>query len=188
MPSPRRGSVAAAQEVSKGKPLLEIDEKEVMKLMEKDKELVNELKKVSRSSFMPFLTLPLFIVAASVLFPALPPLAESALGGYIGKAAARFLSYVLIFGIFSVISMVTFKPPVFPRIVRHVKIYEGGIVLDKSMGLRAPVTVESYKVNAERKFVEFKLNNQIFRIYYKDVKELDAFLSKIIKPLEQRGQ
>ncbi|MEZ0319016.1 MAG: DUF2208 family protein [Pyrobaculum sp.] len=183
-----RKGVAAAQEVSKGKPLLEIDEKEVMKLMEKDKELIDEYKKVSRLSLMPLITLPIFIMLATVLFPTLPSLAQSTLGSYIGGTTARFLSYVAIFGIFSAISMATFKPPVFPRIVRQVRIYESGIVLDKSIGLKAPVSVESYKVNAERKFVEFKLNNQIFRIYYKDVKELDTILSKIIRPLEQGSQ
>ncbi|MGC8994915.1 MAG: DUF2208 domain-containing protein [Pyrobaculum sp.] len=180
----RRG-MATVQEVSKGRPIIEIDEKEVNKLLEKDKELVNEYKKMVRASFLPMLTLPLFILLATFLFPTLPPLAESALGPSIGKLPARFLSYVAVFGIFAIISMVTFKPPTAPRIVRSLKVYDAGLVIDKSLGLKAPIEVTDYKVSEERRFIEFKLNNQIFRIYYKDIKELDSVLSKLVKPLKQ---
>jgi uncharacterized membrane protein len=79
----RRG-MASAQEISKGKPIIEIDEKEVNKLLEKDKELMNEYKKFARASFMPLLTLPIFLVLFIILFPTLPPAAESALEPYIG--------------------------------------------------------------------------------------------------------
>lgn len=183
----RRG-MATVQEISKGKPLLEIDEKEVGKIMEKDKELLAEYRRLTRSSLIPLLLLPVFMVLATVLFPTLPPLLESTAGPVIGAYPARFLAYVTIFSIFSAISMLLFKPPTMPRIVRNVKIYEGGMVVDKVVGLKAPIEVEDYTVNPERRFIQFKLNNQIFRIYYKDVKELDSILLKIIKPLKQRSQ
>ncbi|MFN3804385.1 MAG: DUF2208 domain-containing protein [Pyrobaculum sp.] len=180
----KRG-LAAAREISKGRPILEIDEKEIMKLMEKDKELVNEFRKFSRGAFTPLLLLPLFILIAVTLFPTLPPVAKQALGPHVGEHLALFLSYTAIFGLFTAISLALFKPPVMPRIARSVKIYEGGVVIDKNLGLKTPIEVNEYKVNIERKYVEFKLNNQIFRIYYKDVKELDGILSKIVKPLKQ---
>jgi len=180
----RRG-MASAQEISKGKPIIEVDEKEVNKLLEKDKELINEYKKFARASFMPLLTLPIFLLLFMLLFPTLPPAAESALGPYIGTGLARFLSYTAIFLLFAAISLVTFKPQTMPRIVRNLKVYETGLVIDKTLGLKTPVEVDYYKVNEERKFVEFKLNNQIFRIYYKDIKELDAILSKLLKSLKQ---
>nr|WP_287069496.1 DUF2208 family protein [Pyrobaculum sp.] len=180
-----RKGVVAAQEISRGRPLIEIDEKEVNKLLEKDKELINEYKRFARASFMPLLTLPIFILLVTFLFPTLPPLAESGLGPVVGREAARFLSYVVVFGIFAVISMATFRPPVAPRIVRNLKVYEAGLVIDKSLGLKAPIEVTDYKINEERKFVEFKLNNQIFRIYYKDIKELDSILSKLVRRLKQ---
>jgi uncharacterized membrane protein len=180
----RRG-MASAREISKGKPIIEIDEKEVNKLLEKDKELMNEYKKFARASFMPLLTLPIFLVLFIILFPTLPPAAESALGPYVGIHLARFLSYAAIFLLFAAISLVTFKPQMMPRIVRNLKVYEMGLVIDKTLGLKTPVEVDDYKVNEERKFVEFKLNNQIFRVYYKDIKELDAVLSRLLKPLKQ---
>lgn len=180
----RRG-VSTVQEVSKGRPIIEVDVKEVNKLLEKDKELVKEYKRMARAWLLPMLTLPLFILLATFLFPTLPPLAESVLGPSIGALPARFLSYVAVFGIFALISMMTFKPPTAPRIVRSLKVYEAGLVIDKSLGLKAPIEVTDYKVSEERKFIEFKLNNQIFRIYYKDIKELDDVLSKLVKPLKQ---
>jgi len=183
-----RKGVVAVKEISKGKPLFEIDEKEIGKIMEKDKELVAEYKRLTRSTLMPLLLLPAFMVLALILFPTLPPLLESTLGPVIGVYPARFFAYVLVFSIFSAISLLLFKPPTMPRIVRNVKIYEGGMVLDKVVGLKAPIEVEEYTVNPERRFIQFKLNNQIFRIYYKDVKELDGILLKIIKPLKQRSQ
>jgi uncharacterized membrane protein len=177
--------MVSAREISKGKPIIEIDEKEVNKLLEKDKELMNEYKKFARASFMPLLTLPIFLVLFIILFPTLPPAAESALGPYVGIHLARFLSYAAIFLLFAAISLVTFKPQMMPRIVRNLKVYEMGLVIDKTLGLKTPVEVNDYKVNEERKFVEFRLNNQIFRVYYKDIKELDAVLSRLLKPLKQ---
>jgi uncharacterized membrane protein len=180
-----RQGVAAAREIAKGKPLLEIDEKEVNKLLEKDKELVKEYKKFVRTSFMPLLMLPIFLLLFMILFPALPHLAESALEPYVGAYLARFLGYATIFVLFAAISLVIFKPQAMPRIVRNLKVYETGLVIDKVLGLKSPIEVSEYKVNEERKFIEFKTNNQIFRIYYKDIKELDAVLSKLIKPSKQ---
>ncbi|MFN7105892.1 MAG: DUF2208 family protein [Pyrobaculum sp.] len=180
----RRG-ITAAREISKGKPILEIDEKETMKLMEKDKELIDEFRKFSRTAFMPLLLLPVFMLILWTLFPTLPPLAKQVLGPHIGEQFAVFLSYLAIFGLFAIISLALIKPPVMPRIARSVKIYEDGVVIDKNLGLKTPIEVNEYRVNTERKYVEFKLNNQIFRIYYKDVKELDGILSKIVKPLKQ---
>ena len=180
-----RQGVASAREIAKGKPLLEINEKEVNKLLEKDKELIKEYKKIVRVSFMPLLLLPIFLLLFMILSPTLPHLAESILGPYIGAYLARFLGYAAIFVLFATISLVIFKPQVVPRIVRNLKVYETGLVIDKVLGLKSPVEVNEYKVNEERKFIEFKLNNQIFRIYYKDIKELDTILSKLIKPLKQ---
>jgi Predicted membrane protein len=130
---------------------------------------------------MPLLTLPLFMVLFFALFPTLPPMVESTLGPYLGVYLARFLGYAAIFGLFAAISLVTFKPQVMPRIVRSLKVYETGMVIDKTMGLKAPLEVSEYKVNEERRFIEFKLNNQIFRIYYKDIKELNTILSKLLR-------
>jgi uncharacterized membrane protein len=180
-----RQGVASAQEIAKGKPLLEIDEKEVNKLLEKDKELIKEYKKFARASFI---TLPIFLLLFMILFPALPHLAESALEPYVGAYLARFLGYATIFVLFAAISLVIFKPQAVPKIVRNLKVYETGLVIDKVLGLKSPIEVSEYKVNEERKFIEFKSNNQIFRIYYKDIKELDAVLSKLIKPSKQRSQ
>jgi len=176
-----RQGAASAREIAKGKPLFEIDEKEVNKLLEKDKELINEYKKFARASFMPLLMLPIFLLLFTILFPTLPHLAESVLGPYL----ARFLGYAAIFMLFAAISLATFKPQVMPRIVRNLRVYEAGLVIDKALGLKSPIEVSEYKVDEERKFIEFRLNNQIFRIYYKDIKELDAVLSRLLKPLKQ---
>ncbi|ACB39658.1 DUF2208 family protein [Pyrobaculum neutrophilum] len=176
----RRG-IANVQEISRGKPLMEIDEKEVDKLLEKDKALMDEYRKFARASFMPLLILPGFILLATFLFPTLPHVAETSLGASIGPTAARFISYVAIFSVFSAISMLAFKPPVVPRIVRSLKVYEAGVVIDKTLGLKAPLEVSEYKINEERRFIEFKLNNQVFRIYHRDVKELDAVLSRLLR-------
>jgi uncharacterized membrane protein len=180
-----RQGAASAREIAKGKPLLEIDEKEVNKLLEKDKELINEYKKFARASFMPLLTLPIFLLLFTILFPTLPHLAESVLGPYVGAYLARFLGYAAMFMLFAAISLATFKPQVMPRIVRSLKVYETGLVIDRALGLKSPIEVSEYKVDEERKFIEFRLNNQIFRVYYKDIKELDAVLSRLLKPLKQ---
>ncbi|MEM1924867.1 MAG: DUF2208 family protein [Pyrobaculum sp.] len=180
----RRG-VAAVNEISKGRPIIEIDEKEVNKLIEKDKELLSEFRKISRTSLIPLLTIPFFIILAAFLFPILPIVAETSLGQLLGEKLALFISYVALFGLFAIVFTLLFKPPVMPRIVRNFKIYETGVVIDKTLGLKAPIEVSEYRTNTERRFIEFKVNNQIFRVYYKDIKELNEILSKIIKPLKQ---
>ncbi|AFA39575.1 putative membrane protein [Pyrobaculum oguniense TE7] len=180
-----RKNLASAQEIAKGRPLLEIDEKDINKTLEKDKELLNEYKNLARKSFINFMILPLSLFVAMVLFPVLPPFVEASLKPYIGPEAGRFLGYVAIFSIFAAITTAMFRPITTPRIVRHLKVYETGIVVDKSLGLKAPIEVTDYRLNENRKFIEFKTNNQIFRIYYKDVKELDNILSRLIKPLKQ---
>lgn len=180
----RRG-VAAVNEISKGKPIIEIDEKEVNKLVEKDKELLTEFRKISRGTLMPLLMFPVVILFAALILPILPPLAASSLGQVIGEKAALFITYLAVFGLFAAVFTIVFKPPIMPRIVRNLKVYDNGIVIDKVLGLKAPFQVDEYKVNTERKFIEFKTNNQIFRIYYKDIKELNEILSKMVKPLKQ---
>ncbi len=176
----RRG-MAAAHDVAKGKPIIEIDEKEAMKLMEKDKELLSEFRKFSRMSLTSLFFIPVFMLAFIFLFPVLPPAFVNSIGPHVGVQFATFLGYLAIFGTLTAISLVAFKPPVIPRIARSVKIYEGGIVIDKNLGLKTPIEVSDYRVNPERKFVEFKTNNQIYRIYYKDIKELDSVLTKMLK-------
>lgn len=180
----RRG-LTTVQEISKGKPIIEIDEKEINKLIEKDKELYKEYRKFTKASLMPLLTLPIFIILATLLFPVVPHVVESSLGPLIGTTIARFLGYVTLFGLFAIVSIPLFKLPMVPRIVRSLRVYETGIVIDKTFGFKAPLYVSEYRISEERKFIEFKLNNQIFRVYYKDIKELDNILSKLIKPLKQ---
>lgn len=175
----RRGT-AEAREVAKGRPLLEIDEKEVNKVLEKDREITAEYRRMARASFMPMVTLPIFILAAAFLFPVVPAYVDNTLRDVVGEYAARFLGYLAVLSVFAALGLVTYRPVQMPRIARSVKVYERGIVIDKVLGLRAPVEVKGYVVNEERRFVELNLGGQIIRIYYRDVKELDSLLSKMI--------
>lgn len=175
----RRGT-AEAREVARGKPLLEIDEKEVNKVLEKDKGIAAEYRKMARASLMPLFTLPIFVAAAAFLFPVVPAYVDNALRGVVGDYLATFLGYLAVLSVFAILGLATYRPVQMPRIARNVKVYERGIVIDKVLGLRAPVEVKGYVVNEERKFVELNLGGQVIRIYYRDVKELDSLLSKMV--------
>jgi uncharacterized membrane protein len=180
----KRG-VSAAAEISRGRPILEVDEKEVRKVMERDRELAGEYRKIARASIMPLLLIPAAVALAMVLFPAVPPALESALGQHVGALAARFLSYLLVFGAMSALFGKIARPVTAPRIVMSLKVYDTGLVIDGKFGLKAPLEVSEYRVSEERKFVEFRLGNQTFRVYCKNVRELDRILSsKIVKSLK----
>ncbi|MBP1449386.1 MAG: DUF2208 domain-containing protein [Thermoproteus sp.] len=182
----RRGS-AQAREVIKGKLLHEINEKDVNKALEKDKELQKEMKKLNRAFSMYFLSLPILFIGVW-LFPLLQehivPAVSGRLEPSLGHFPALYVAYVALFAtftaIFSPLYIFSFRPIQFPIIATDVKIYDTGIVINKNVGLKAPLQVQEYRYTPERKFIELKIGNQIYRIYYKDIEEIHETLSKMI--------
>ncbi len=182
----RRGS-QQAREVVKGKLLFDIGEKEVNKALEKDKELMNEMKKLNRMFMIYFISFPIMLIGIW-LFPALQsavvPAVSAKLEPSLGNFLATYIGYVALFAsftaIFSPLYYFTFRPVQFPIIATDVKVYDTGIVINKNTGLKAPITVQEYRYQPERKFIELKIGNQIYRIYYKDIEKIHEVLSKMI--------
>ena len=182
----RRGS-QQAREVVKGKLLFDINEKDVNKAIEKDKELPNEMKKLNRTFMIYFMSFPLML-AGIWLFPALQsavvPGVSGALQQSLGHFLSTYLGYVALFAaytaIFSPLYYFTFRPVQFPIIATDIKVYDTGIVINKNTGLKAPIQIQEYRYYPERKFIEFKMNNQIYRIYYKDIDKVHEAISKMV--------
>ncbi|MGC8582425.1 MAG: DUF2208 domain-containing protein [Thermoproteus sp.] len=190
----RRGS-QQAREVVKGKLLFDIGEKDVNKALEKDKELPNEMKKLNRMFMIYFISFPI-ILAGIWIFPALQsavvPAVSERLQPSLGQFLANYLGYVALFAaftaIFSPLYYFTFRPVQFPIIATDVKVYDTGIVINKNTGLKAPIPIQEYKYNPERKFIELRIGNQIYRIYYKDIDKVHEVVSKMVVIQERSGK
>nr|KJR73294.1 MAG: membrane protein [Thermoproteus sp. AZ2] len=187
----RRGS-AQAKEVVRGRLLYDIGEKDVNKAMEKDKELNAELGRLNRYFMIYMLSLPILLIGVW-LFPLLQqhivPAVSGALRPSLGGFLATYIGDIALFAaftaIFSPLYFFTFRPIQFPIIATDVKIYDTGIVINKTMGLRAPIEVHGYRFEPERRFIELKIGNQAYRIYHKDIEEVHEILSKMVKIREK---
>ncbi|CCC82136.1 DUF2208 domain-containing protein [Thermoproteus tenax] len=182
----RRGSLQA-REIVKGKLLFEINEKDTNKALEKDREFQEEMRKLNRVFMIYFMAFPIMLIGIW-LFPAfqstIVPAVSASLEQSLGRFLATYFGYVALFAaftaIFSPLYYFTFRPIQFPIIATDVKIYDTGIVINKNTGLKAPIHVQEYKYIPERKFIELKIGNQLYRIYYKDIEEVHKTLSKMV--------
>ncbi|MEL9991101.1 MAG: DUF2208 domain-containing protein [Thermoproteus sp.] len=190
----RRGS-QQAREVVKGKLLFDINEKDVNKALEKDKELPNEMKKLNRAFMVYFMSFPIMLIGIW-LFPylqsAVVPAVSERLQPALGDFWASYMGYVALFAsftaIFSPLYYFTFRPIQFPIIATDVKVYDTGLVINKNTGLKAPIQIQEYRYQPERKFIELKIGNQLYRIYYKDIEKVHEVLSKMVVIQERTGK
>lgn len=190
-----RRSSRQAKEIVRGKLLIEIGEKEVNKALEKDKELMQEMKRLNRMFMVYFMAFPIMLVSMfffpslqATIVPAISSRLEPSLGGFL----ASYIGYVALFAtltaIFSPLYYFTFRPIQFPVIATDVKVYDTGVVINKNTGLKAPIIVQDYRYRPDRKFVEFKIGNQLYRIYYKDIEKIHEILSKMIVVQNKSGK
>lgn len=190
-----RRSSRQAREIVRGKLLFDIGEKEVNKALEKDKELREEVKRLNRTFMVYFMAFPIMLVAV-FFFPALQavivPAISSRLEPSLGSFPATYIGYVALFAsltaIFSPLYYFTFRPIQFPIIATDVKVYDTGIVINKNTGLKAPIIVQEYKYQPDRKFVELKIGNQLYRIYYKDIEKIHEILSRMVVVQNKSGK
>ncbi len=183
-----RRMAKAALEIRKTRQLLKLDQKDVQKAMEKDKELQAEYRSFAKQN----MRMLLYMMLAMVLILTIVPTAYAVIYGGVMRLVgndvlARFVQFVAVFGIFALVFRRVFRPPtaVFPTLVKQLEVHESGIILNGVQGYRAPLHVEYVKVNRERRFIEFKTKGsqpQRIRIYVKDPEETwKNHLSRLVK-------
>ena len=173
-----RRTAAQLREVPSRQPLLEIDEKEVRKAMERDQEgLAREQAEARRRAAKLMLAFPIVLLFA-FLFPYVIALAgEDPLMRFLATAgffALWILATWPIFGGFR---------PAFPIIATGAKVYSDAVLIQVGravVGFRKPLRVRELRVVRERGFVELVLGDgRVIRLYSKNVDALADALRRL---------
>jgi len=173
-----RRTLASIREAPNRQPIIEIDEKEVKKLMEKDSEhLMKEQLEARKKAARLFLAFPLILVFA-MAFPYVISLAGT-------NPQARFLVTAGFFTLWILATRPLFGGfrPVFPLIASGAKVYSDAVIIQMGrgmLGLRKPIKLKELRVVKERSFVELVMpDGRIIRLYSKNVDALAQALKQL---------
>ena len=184
--------------VKSGKTLLSVSSSEVAKLKSRDRELNRELSAQTKA-MAPQLVTP-FVVMFALFIPAVREGALRGLASLVAQTnlsgqAGRFLTFLLFYGLLTLILYLVnyiagrrlqraggrLDVPSFYLVT------ERGLVLEGRVPLKAPLTVQSVRVDTRRRFVELQVRSRSglgggvsrVRLYCENPRELEALLRSL---------
>ncbi len=178
VPRVRARKAASSIIESSGRILYKSDQQEVMNLMSKDPQLLNEAKQFFRKSMLMFIApLGIWFIVLFLLKPLIIPSTVK------HGTLEMFERYLVLYGIFSAIAFgLRFTGPAqMPMALTSYEIREKGLI-SSAVSLRFPLDCDRYELSYsyERMFVEIidKQTNQRIRLYTRDPYELKNLLER----------